>query len=135
MEFPCGKKLSNNASQRTPKVFILLALTLIILGIIPLHYTSKWYNATNLSNHESEKSSTYHIEDMEIKIMDDEACDISIGEWIPNPDGPYYTNTTCWAIHEHQNCMKYGRPDIDFLKWRYVGNSISNFNVFSCKNL
>ncbi|XP_004234695.2 protein trichome birefringence-like 19 [Solanum lycopersicum] len=132
MEFPCGKKLSNNASQRTPKVFILLALTLIILGIIPLHYTSKWYNATNLSNHESEKSSTYHIEDMEIKIMDDEACDISIGEWIPNPDGPYYTNTTCWAIHEHQNCMKYGRPDIDFLKWRWKpkGCELPIFNPF-----
>ncbi|KAF3627505.1 Protein trichome birefringence-like 19 [Capsicum annuum] len=88
-------------------------------GIIPLHHTFKWYHATNLANHESEKSSTYHVEDMEIKIMDDETCDISTGEWIPNPDGPYYTNTTCWAIHEHQNCMKYGRPDTGFLKWRW----------------
>lgn len=122
MEFPCEKKYSNNASQRTPKTFILVALTLLILGIIPLHHTCKWYHATNLANHgQSEKSSPYHaIEDMEIKIVDDETCDISIGEWIPNPDGPYYTNTTCWAIHEHQNCIKYGRPDTDFLKWRYL---------------
>lgn len=122
MEFPCEKKYSNNASQRTPKTFILVALTLLILGIIPLHHTCKWYHATNLANHgQSEKSSTYHtIEDMEIKIVDDETCDISIGEWIPNRDGPYYTNTTCWAIHEHQNCIKYGRPDTDFLKWRYL---------------
>lgn len=121
MEFSCGKN-TNNVAQRTPKIFILLAITLIILGIIPLHHTFKWYHATNLANHESEKSSTYHVEDMEIKIMDDETCDISTGEWIPNPDGPYYTNTTCWAIHEHQNCMKYGRPDTGFLKWRCVGN-------------
>ncbi|KAL0691886.1 hypothetical protein Bca4012_091565 [Brassica carinata] len=46
-------------------------------------------------------------------------CDLFTGEWVPNPEAPYYTNTTCWAIHEHQNCMKYGRPDLGFLKWRW----------------
>ncbi|KAL8161085.1 hypothetical protein V2J09_012574 [Rumex salicifolius] len=49
-------------------------------------------------------------------------CDIFSGEWVPNPDGPYYTNETCWAIHEHQNCMKYGRPDSDYLKWKWKPN-------------
>lgn len=46
-------------------------------------------------------------------------CDIFSGEWVPNPEAPYYTNTSCWAIHEHQNCMKYGRPDTAFMKWRW----------------
>ncbi|KAJ0244617.1 Protein trichome birefringence-like 20 [Hirschfeldia incana] len=46
-------------------------------------------------------------------------CDLFTGEWVPNPEAPYYTNSTCWAIHEHQNCMKYGRPDLGFLKWRW----------------
>ncbi|XP_031403247.1 protein trichome birefringence-like 19 [Punica granatum] len=46
-------------------------------------------------------------------------CDIFSGEWVPDPSGPHYTNETCWAIHEHQNCMKYGRPDSGFLKWRW----------------
>ncbi|KAG0478372.1 hypothetical protein HPP92_013091 [Vanilla planifolia] len=46
-------------------------------------------------------------------------CDISKGEWIPDPTAPYYTNSTCWTIQEHQNCMKYGRPSLDFLKWRW----------------
>ncbi|KAL0450218.1 UNVERIFIED_CONTAM: protein trichome birefringence-like 19 [Sesamum latifolium] len=36
-----------------------------------------------------------------------------------NPEGPYYTNATCDAIQDHQNCMKYGRPDTGFLKWRW----------------
>jgi len=48
-----------------------------------------------------------------------ERCDIFTGEWVPNPKAPYYTNKTCWAIHEHQNCMKYGRPDSEFMKWRW----------------
>ncbi|KAL8113914.1 hypothetical protein AgCh_020992 [Apium graveolens] len=33
--------------------------------------------------------------------------------------GPYYTNETCSAIQEHQNCIKNGRPDIGFTKWRW----------------
>lgn len=46
-------------------------------------------------------------------------CDLFSGEWVPNPDGPYYTNETCDAIQEHQNCMKFGRPDTGYLKWRW----------------
>ncbi|KAL3525790.1 hypothetical protein ACH5RR_014162 [Cinchona calisaya] len=46
-------------------------------------------------------------------------CDLFSGEWIENPEGPYYTNASCWAIQEHQNCMKFGRPDTGFLKWRW----------------
>lgn len=46
-------------------------------------------------------------------------CDISKGEWVPNPNAPYYTNGTCWGIHEHQNCVKYGRPDDGFMRWRW----------------
>ncbi|KAL3526673.1 hypothetical protein ACH5RR_011329 [Cinchona calisaya] len=47
------------------------------------------------------------------------SCDLFKGEWVPNPEGPYYTNSTCWAVQEHQNCMKFGRPDTGFLKWRW----------------
>ncbi|KAI3452138.1 hypothetical protein Pfo_008803 [Paulownia fortunei] len=53
------------------------------------------------------------------KVVDDEKCDLFSGEWVPNPEGPYYTNATCDAIQEHQNCMKFGRPDTGFLKWRW----------------
>ncbi|KAI3813296.1 hypothetical protein L1987_18016 [Smallanthus sonchifolius] len=49
----------------------------------------------------------------------DKSCDLYSGEWVENPEGSYYTNETCWAIQEHQNCMKFGRPDQDFLKWRW----------------
>ncbi|KAL8528551.1 hypothetical protein ACS0TY_006103 [Phlomoides rotata] len=57
-----------------------------------------------------------------MKNGDDGKCDIFTGEWIPNPEAPYYTNMTCFEIHEHQNCMKYGRPDTDYLKWRWKPN-------------
>ncbi|XP_047939969.1 protein trichome birefringence-like 19 [Salvia hispanica] len=61
-----------------------------------------------------------------------EACDIFSGDWIPDPEAPYYTNKTCWAIHDHQNCMKYGRPDSDFIKWRWKpdGCELPLFNPY-----
>ncbi|XP_058068231.1 protein trichome birefringence-like 19 [Magnolia sinica] len=52
----------------------------------------------------------------------DKKCDLSKGEWVWNPDAPYYTNTTCLAISDRQNCLKYGRPNTDFLKWRWKPN-------------
>ncbi|GMQ10980.1 hypothetical protein CsSME_00053774 [Camellia sinensis var. sinensis] len=56
----------------------------------------------------------------------------SFSEIKSNPDAPYYTNTTCWAIHEHQNCMKYGRPDNGFMQWKWKpdGCDLPVFNSF-----
>ncbi|EEC80378.1 hypothetical protein OsI_22495 [Oryza sativa Indica Group] len=53
----------------------------------------------------------------------DEACNIFRGEWVPDPDAPYYTNNTCSVIHEHYDCMKYGKPDLGFVQWRWRPDS------------
>lgn len=50
---------------------------------------------------------------------DVEECDLSIGEWIPNPAGPAYTNETCLHIQPYTNCLKNGRPDKDYLYWKW----------------
>ncbi|KAL7190675.1 hypothetical protein ACSBR2_022866 [Camellia fascicularis] len=52
-------------------------------------------------------------------VAEREKCDIFSGSWVPDPDGPYYTNMTCREIQEHQNCIKFGRPDVEYLKWRW----------------
>ena len=36
-----------------------------------------------------------------------------------DPDAPYYTNDTCSIIHEHYDCMRFGKPDLRFIKWRW----------------
>ncbi|CAN6274588.1 unnamed protein product [Urochloa humidicola] len=48
------------------------------------------------------------------------ACDVSQGEWVPDPAAPYYTNATCPFIDSRQDCMRYGKPELDsILRWRW----------------
>ncbi|XP_027099319.1 protein ALTERED XYLOGLUCAN 4 [Coffea eugenioides] len=47
------------------------------------------------------------------------ACDYSNGEWIRDKLGPLYNGTTCGTIKDGQNCMSHGRPDKDYLYWRW----------------
>ncbi|KAJ0452619.1 putative PMR5 domain, PC-Esterase [Helianthus annuus] len=118
----------------TSKTLILVTLlTLITLTVVPLYYPLHKYPSTHPSTTTTTTSPVYHPQDELIKINDNHhKCDVFSGEWIRNPDAPYYTNMTCWAIHEHQNCQKYGRPDSDFMKWRWKpdGCDLPIFNPY-----
>ncbi|KAD4982735.1 hypothetical protein R6Q59_002362 [Mikania micrantha] len=46
-------------------------------------------------------------------------CDIFTGEWVRDRRGPRYTNSSCNTIEHHQNCIANGRPDSDYIYWRW----------------
>ncbi|KAL3819197.1 hypothetical protein ACJIZ3_005102 [Penstemon smallii] len=46
-------------------------------------------------------------------------CDYSDGEWVSNKLGPLYNGSNCETIKPGQNCMVFGRPDLDYLKWKW----------------
>ena len=47
-------------------------------------------------------------------------CNVFRGRWVYSPQElPLYTNFTCPEIFDQQNCMKFGRPDSEFMKWRW----------------
>ncbi|XP_047963680.1 xyloglucan O-acetyltransferase 3-like [Salvia hispanica] len=48
-----------------------------------------------------------------------ETCDLFKGRWIPDADGPLYTNYSCTTIPTLKNCLLHGRKDTDFLHWRW----------------
>ncbi|KAF3443946.1 hypothetical protein FNV43_RR13636 [Rhamnella rubrinervis] len=115
--------------QKSPKLVLLAFSTLVLLTIfIPLCYPSISYSSIFLIQSISKPPPSFddhhHHDDDEHHSLPSTSssthkCDIFTGEWVPNPKAPYYTNRSCWAIHEHQNCMKYGRPDSEFMKWRW----------------
>ncbi|KAG5222250.1 protein trichome birefringence [Salix suchowensis] len=53
------------------------------------------------------------------KELDAGKCDLFTGDWIPDPSGPMYTNSSCSLIEGHQNCMRNGRTDSGYLFWRW----------------
>ncbi|KAI7727720.1 hypothetical protein M8C21_008354 [Ambrosia artemisiifolia] len=120
-ELPNGKHNQHATPLRTtPKTLILITLTLITLTVVPLYYPLHKYPSTHPTTSSTVTPPVYHPLDEVITINDKHhKCDVFSGEWIRNLNAPYYNNMTCWAIHEHQNCQKYGRPDSDFMKWRW----------------
>ncbi|KAL1322961.1 hypothetical protein HN51_067968 [Arachis hypogaea] len=97
-------------SRNTTKSVILLPLILLLLIFLVYPYQSfpkiseVGTNNLNLNNRSS---------------SDTKRCNIFNGDWVPYSEGPYYNNETCNLIIDQQNCIKFGRPDMEFLKWRW----------------
>lgn len=61
----------------------------------------------------------------------DVACDVYHGQWVPDPSPPPYTNASCAAISQHQDCQGNGRPDSGYEHWRWQPNgcALQRFNA------
>ncbi|KAL2608300.1 hypothetical protein R1flu_026873 [Riccia fluitans] len=46
-------------------------------------------------------------------------CVLYDGDWVEDPEGPLYTNETCFYKHAQQDCMSNGRPDTSYLYWKW----------------
>uniref|UniRef100_A0A7N1A6Z8 Trichome birefringence-like N-terminal domain-containing protein n=1 Tax=Kalanchoe fedtschenkoi TaxID=63787 RepID=A0A7N1A6Z8_KALFE len=46
-------------------------------------------------------------------------CDITKGKWVFDESYPLYTNRSCPFIDEGFDCLGNGRPDMDYMKWRW----------------
>lgn len=46
-------------------------------------------------------------------------CALFLGTWIPDDTEPLYQPSTCPIIDPQFNCKMYGRPDSDYLKYRW----------------
>ncbi|CAM8933183.1 unnamed protein product [Rhodiola kirilowii] len=95
--------LISNKSQ-TQNLRLILRLVLVIVGVPTIWYFFdepwRWLEEYKWS----------------------ENCNVFRGKWVPFPAGPLYRNSTCPEIFDQQNCMKYGRLDTEFLKWRWKPN-------------
>lgn len=111
MQHPNGK----NSQQNTSTKVLLLTISLILISSIPLCLL-KTPHSPLFSPNKFNMISTLRIIEL------DQKCDVFNGKWVlPHPQGPlpYYTNETCGLIIDQQNCIKNGRPDSEFMKWRW----------------
>lgn len=47
------------------------------------------------------------------------SCDLYHGKWVYDPAGPLYTSNTCPIITQTQNCQVNGRPDKEYVNYRW----------------
>ncbi|CAK8577129.1 unnamed protein product [Lathyrus sativus] len=97
---------------------IPIALFLTYFYHVPIQPFSPSPNSdfthSNITSHSS-PSSSY----AEKKRAYQNQCDYSKGDWIKDTSSPLYNDTTCGMIKEGRNCIKHGRPDSDYLYWRW----------------
>ncbi|KAK4347829.1 hypothetical protein RND71_034168 [Anisodus tanguticus] len=105
------------------KIDPLVSLAFLFTIIIPIYYpySEKKFSETVHSFVQEKPANDVNYETLVSQVSDSEHCDLFLGEWVPNPEGPYYKNMSCSnAIDlQFQNCMKFGRPDTDFFKWKW----------------
>jgi len=97
-------------TRTTAKSFLLVPFTLLLI-MLPLSLMRNSHESTPEVSSVSVSSS---LNASEIK-----QCDIFSGRWMHTSAAPYYTNETCHWIIDQQNCMKFGRPDREYLHWRW----------------
>ncbi|KAJ9682964.1 hypothetical protein PVL29_018808 [Vitis rotundifolia] len=97
---PTRKKLLHNTTMKL--TLATITLILLVLARIPLYL---FKNSSSPSP-------------LPVSTKLGKKCDMIGGKWTQSPKGPYYTNVTS-RILDQQNCMKFGRPDTEFLKWRW----------------
>ncbi|KDP45792.1 hypothetical protein JCGZ_17399 [Jatropha curcas] len=47
------------------------------------------------------------------------SCALFVGTWVPDHTYPHYQSSNCPIIDPQFNCQSYGRPDSDYLKYRW----------------
>jgi PMR5 N terminal Domain len=75
------------------------------------------------NNQEKNSSSSYdRITETKDGSLQNQHCDIFDGKWVRDESDPLYPPGSCPHIDDDFNCFKNGRPDHDFLKWRWQPN-------------
>ncbi|KAL5582010.1 hypothetical protein UlMin_014452 [Ulmus minor] len=105
-ELPTGK----NPQPNSYKKHILLFFYFLLLTSILL-----WLRNSSPSSFQSPQKDRSSLKSVDLG----KKCNLFNGTWVPFPNEPYYNNETCGWIIDQQNCLKFGRPDLEFLKWRW----------------
>ncbi|XP_028084337.1 protein trichome birefringence-like 19 isoform X1 [Camellia sinensis] len=92
---------------------ILVVLTFVLFTIVHLHLCNNWSTFSLqfpvISANGSARLTLKH-----------NRCNIFKGNWVPYAEGPYYyTNSNKCVVDDRQNCIKFGRPDSGYMKWRW----------------
>jgi hypothetical protein len=113
---PCSPKRS--AAIVTP-VVVLLVLALV--SVYDMTFSNRYPHIDRVpaSSSSSSLPSPANYSSSAPPATTTESCDLTRGQWVPDDEARHYTNLTCPFIDDLQNCMKFGKPSLEFMRWRW----------------
>lgn len=96
------------SSSSTTLCLLLLLQFYVALSVILLrnhHNNNNNYNNPNHRNPILQGNQT--------------SCSLFIGSWVYDETYPFYQSASCPAVDPQFNCQLYGRPDTEYLKYRW----------------
>eukprot|EP00252_Welwitschia_mirabilis_P009373 TRINITY_DN21944_c0_g1_i1.p1 TRINITY_DN21944_c0_g1~~TRINITY_DN21944_c0_g1_i1.p1 ORF type:complete len:366 (-),score=21.48 TRINITY_DN21944_c0_g1_i1:267-1364(-) len=102
--------------------FMLLSLVVLLCSFLHSSAGSaQFVEKTELNNSGLNQS----------KVFVRKQCDVYSGRWVYDPSYPLYSWDSCPYIDAQFNCKKFGRPDSEYLRWRWkpLGCNIPRFNA------
>lgn len=96
-----------------------------ILCLFLLHFSYQ-ISLASLKNHQNQQ---YHRKPIMI-LANLTSCSLFMGSWVYDETYPLYQSSSCPIIDSQFNCQMYGRPDTDYLKyrWKPANCDIPRFN-------
>ncbi|KAL3835540.1 hypothetical protein ACJIZ3_010276 [Penstemon smallii] len=104
---------SHNSSNFLKKLLPYTLYALFPITLIHIYLNPISFSPTPSTNHITISSSSQEI------LIKNSVCDYTNGEWVPNKLPPLYNGSSCGTIKQGQNCMLFGRPDSDYLHWKW----------------
>ncbi|KAK9696972.1 hypothetical protein RND81_08G007300 [Saponaria officinalis] len=98
-----------------------LILTILLTFTFTLTHSKSTYKYEDIINLEEEIDNSSSNEVKEVKNEKGEAgrgCDVTKGKWVFDETYPLY-DASCPYLSSAVSCLKNGRPDSDFEKWRW----------------
>ena len=94
-------------------------LLLLVLVCVQCHFATS-YGMLHLRNHpHNNKSQHYYHHGGHVIKGYYKGCDLFVGNWVHDESFPLYQSSDCSIIDPEFNCQMYGRPDSDYLKYRW----------------
>ncbi|MBA0603285.1 hypothetical protein Gorai_003436, partial [Gossypium raimondii] len=128
--------MGNSISHKTRYELTFLCFVLLVL------FTLFLFTKRTLEPYLSFYQPSFHIHSSNAAFIDGnqtldtahenrEMCDLYTGTWVKDDDYPIYKPGSCPYVDEAFDCQSNGRPDSDYLRWRWKpdGCDLPRFNA------
>lgn len=116
--------MGNSISHKTRYALTFLCFILLVL------FTLFLFTKRTLEPYLSFYQPSFQIHSSNDAFIDDnqtldtapknrETCDLYTGTWVKDDDYPIYKPGSCPYVDEAFDCQSNGRPDSDYLRWRW----------------